>query len=1034
MPIPRSFQLLVFSLLWTLSHAVDASAEGPPEKTTTLDGIGFTLSDGLQIASAARAPLVKWPVVADWDSEGRLVVVESGGVGRPIEEHNLKRLHRVIRLVDDDLDGQFDRRIVAADKLPFAEGVLCLGDSMLVSAPPHIWKLTDQDGDGVCEQREVWFDGQTITGCANDLHGPYLGRDGWIYWCKGAFAEQTHELINGKTLTDKSAHIYRRRREGGPIEPVMSGGMDNPVEVAITPEGERFFTSTFLQHPADGLRDGIAHAIYGGVYGKDHYVIDGLIRTGPLLPIMTHLGPAAPSGLACLESRNLLAPPSQNLVQRTLVAALFNLQKVTAHRLQPHGASFTTQDVDLLVADRIDFHPTDVIEDADGSLLVIDTGGWYDLCCPTSRVNQKIAPGGIYRLTSAATERSPNHRGSAVAWNQTTPADLVRLLDDSRPWVRRFAKLQLASRADDGAVELLGQVLHDQSAQLDRRLRALWALCTIGTNQTLACSAEALDADHPSLIQAACHVVSLHRFQPARAALKRLASSHPPQIMRVAAEALGRIDDGSAMDALLQDEHDRQPDRVLEHSRLYAMIEIGAAEPLAAFLTSKSSHQQRSAMLALNQLDGGDHLTAEQALRALQSESSELSRVACEILCQRPEWSEQAIRTIDALWKSQPSDHLAELLGSIAIAWKGQPATEALVRRWIVDRGAPTQDGRLITLLAGFSPAPLPATWVDPVNDWLRDSPAEVAQLLADFDLSAASCGPIVETMHQLLSGSDNLDTRARLAQALPPGERLPDDQLVSDLVESGQLRALSHVELSARQAERVLEQVPQLVARDLQPAIEAISSAQVDALDVRLLEMLAQLPTARTLPLNQLDNMYRNRGPELKTLAQQTSEQLQQPSADIDLQTETTLASLPAGDPLRGLQVFRSNKAACSACHQMGYVGGRIGPELTRIGKSRTRRALLEAILFPNSRLEQSYQPMKVLTKAGHVYNGLLKRHLDAGRFELQLSADKSVIVQTEDIELQEPSLVSIMPSGIREQLTDQELADLLALLESAK
>ena len=48
----------------------------------------------------------------------------------------------------------------------------------------------------------------------------------------------------------------------------MTGGMDNPVEVAFTPGGERIFTTTFFQHPQAGRRDGLIHAVYGGVYGK----------------------------------------------------------------------------------------------------------------------------------------------------------------------------------------------------------------------------------------------------------------------------------------------------------------------------------------------------------------------------------------------------------------------------------------------------------------------------------------------------------------------------------------------------------------------------------------------------------------------------------------------------------------------------------------------------------------------------------------------------------------------------------------------
>ena len=44
---------------------------------------------------------------------------------------------------------------------------------------PHIWKFTDTDGDHVADERTVWFDGGSIEGCGNDMHGPYLGPDGF---------------------------------------------------------------------------------------------------------------------------------------------------------------------------------------------------------------------------------------------------------------------------------------------------------------------------------------------------------------------------------------------------------------------------------------------------------------------------------------------------------------------------------------------------------------------------------------------------------------------------------------------------------------------------------------------------------------------------------------------------------------------------------------------------------------------------------------------------------------------------------------
>lgn len=74
------------------------------------------------------------------------------------------------------------------------------------------------------------------------------------------------------------------------------------VEVAFARDGEPILTCTFLQPPSGGMRDGLIHAVYGGVWGKPHGVLEGHPRTGDLMPPLVHLGPAAPAGLVRLES------------------------------------------------------------------------------------------------------------------------------------------------------------------------------------------------------------------------------------------------------------------------------------------------------------------------------------------------------------------------------------------------------------------------------------------------------------------------------------------------------------------------------------------------------------------------------------------------------------------------------------------------------------------------------------------------------------------------------------------------------------
>ncbi|HEX4607157.1 MAG TPA: PVC-type heme-binding CxxCH protein, partial [Urbifossiella sp.] len=234
-----------------------------------LNGHTFTLPDGFAIELAAGADVVPRPIVAAVDDKGRLYVCDSSGSNEKVADQLAKKPHRVLRLEDADGDGRYEKSTVFVANVMLPEGAMWLDGSLYVAAPPHILKFTDTDGDGRADKEEIWFDGKTLTGCANDLHGPYLGPDGWIYWCKGAFAKQEHTLgdLTQRKLVTRAAHIFRARPDGSGLDAVMTGGMDNPVDVVFTPTGDCIFSCTFLQHPRDGKRDGLIHAVYGGVYG-----------------------------------------------------------------------------------------------------------------------------------------------------------------------------------------------------------------------------------------------------------------------------------------------------------------------------------------------------------------------------------------------------------------------------------------------------------------------------------------------------------------------------------------------------------------------------------------------------------------------------------------------------------------------------------------------------------------------------------------------------------------------------------------------
>ena len=143
-------------------------------------------------------------------------------------------------------------------------------------------------------------------------------------------------------------------------------------------------------------------------------------------------------------------------------------------------------------------------------------------------------------------------------------------------------------------------------------------------------------------------------------------------------------------------------------------------------------------------------------------------------------------------------------------------------------------------------------------------------------------------------------------------------------------------------------------------------------------------------------------------------------------------LAGVRGGDHVRGQLLFNSPKAACNACHAIGYRGGKIGPDLTAIGQIRSERDLLEAILFPSASFARGFESVVVTTTTGDAVTGVLKSEGDAIVLVLVDGQERSI--PRADVADMQPGTISLMPSGFAEQLSRQELADLLAFLKGTR
>jgi putative heme-binding domain-containing protein len=205
---------------------------------------------------------------------------------------------------------------------------------------------------------------------------------------------------------------------------------------------------------------------------------------------------------------------------------------------------------------------------------------------------------------------------------------------------------------------------------------------------------------------------------------------------------------------------------------------------------------------------------------------------------------------------------------------------------------------------------------------------------------------------------------------------------------------------------------------------------------DERLgLQLLSSLKSAPALPSLRMDIVRQTLANYSSPVLQAIDEVESLVNVDIDSQRQRIEEMLPLvaqADIRRGHAVFYSSKAACSACHRLGYVGGTTGPDLSQIGEIRTERDLLESILYPSLSFVRSYEPVLIVTTAGRTINGTILEET-AKEYVLATGPEEKARVLYEDVDQMEPSMVSIMPAGLDKQLTAQELADLIAFLKFA-
>ena len=613
--------------------------------------------DGFTVERAAGEDLVTYGVFFSFDDRGRLFVCESAGKNTTDEEALSNPSFRISILEDTDGDGVFDKSNVFADRITLALGAQWHRGSLYVAAPPDLLRFDDTDDDGVADRREVVLTGWPLKSNATTLHGPYLGPDGWMYL---TYSPQAYKITTkeGTILEGPRGRVFRTRPDGTGLEWFVGGGFDNPVEVVFTTSGDAIGTNTYYSNPKNGVRDSLLHYVDGGVYPKWRpYVDTAYQRTGDFLPAVTKFARVAPAGLSLHRSDTFGVEYRGNLF-----SAQFNPHRIQRHILHRDGATYRTDDQDFLTSTDIDLHLTDVLEDADGSLLVLDTGAWYLHSCPVSRIAKPEFKGAIYRVRKKDAPVAADPWGKRIKFATLNPDDLAALLSDKRPMVRDQAFNRLIETGSP-VVDALQRVREGQ-APVEARALAVFALARIDDPSATAAARAALDDSALDVRVAAARMAGLNGDKPAVGRLMQMVESDKPAGRRQAAEALGRIGDVHAVEALLSAAA-RPADRFVEHAIIYALIRLHDPEPLVSALKDPSPAVRKAALIALDQMEGSP-LRREQVVSLLDAKDEGLGNAVLWVVAHHPEWSSDLIDYLGARLES--GDHVPDSLESVRAA------------------------------------------------------------------------------------------------------------------------------------------------------------------------------------------------------------------------------------------------------------------------------------------------------------------------------------------------------------------------------
>ncbi len=974
-----------------------------------------------KLSLVASEPLINKAMNMDWDAQGRLWVAETpeypDGRYAPAPSDYVQRWQpeakigadnrydrpaydRISILTDTDGDGVMDKKQVFFEGLELVTSFVFHKDGVIAAAAPDVWLLRDTNGDGKADKVEKLYTNLGHGDTHAVLNNLRWGYDGWIYGTHGYSGTSSVKSGDGsKDFGGVGSGVVRFKPDGSAFEQYSSKG-GNTWGLQISWDNEVFWTQ-----PTSG--DLLMHTVMpesllakAGVKGVPSFRV---VRKSPksfsLIPYdslpyvqIDWVGSfTAAAGAVIYDGGAWPAKWNYSYFTTEPTINLLHHEFVKADGVSYAGEKEASrEELEFIAGKNLWFRPIEVRTGPDGAMYVVD------FCNQAIIHNDTRGP--KHGPRNAAIRPDRDHYYGRI-WRvdhkqavkltvpnlaKATRAELVTALEHPSQHVKITA-IRLLTEAGRIDVEPALSKLASSDKPAEVRVAALWAL--VGINYFNGPLVTALVNDpNPAIRKNALRCFAnwkifdvLWHKEPIRR--KAILGALKDADPRVRLEAINALN--------------------------FHAVDSATAAALVAAYPSLDDNWSKAAFMVIAGKAPELFLDAAFSSGNLAQFTPLVTALTDRLGAGSPDGAAKLVISLAA--RPASADGLkVSMLNALASASKGNPSASAPLSAALKSL-LTSPNGRVAA-----AALPLAVRW--DANALANEVQSVSAALIAKLGDKAQPDDTRVELANTLLT----------VRSAVPAAQAA-----VFNVLASGASAALQ-----TRVVEAIGEHTDTSLATDLAKALPKLSgeaqSAALNQLLKRTTWAAALLTALETdvIPPTVLGpaNIHRLRvhpDPAVAKRANDLMDKLRGPAAKekADLIAKFTPEVQKPGNAAKGKELFTMN---CATCHLLGSLGNNVGPNLTGMG-AHGPAELLGQILDPNKEVDLAYVAISIETKDGELTDGIIVRENQAVVVLKNAAGEKEI--KKSDIKSRRNTGRSLMPEGF-EALGAEGLRDVLAFI----